>query len=166
MQIVRVVIAADRAHIGVKPLADAEVVAHQRHALPLGQRLHDLGLAADLLHRKVNLALHAVQIIVDAAVGADDDRRGDALQVERRRQHALKGVLDDLDGALRLENVQHGSVARGKNHVLHSSTLQCRKTGIIIAHPRALCKRQCAENISEKGKCGHFLHLRRPRGSL
>ena len=113
-------VAPDGVHVGVKALALIEVVLAQRPALPLGQRLHNLALRA--VHGgniKGDRALDAVQVIVETGVGAHEQRRGHALEIQRRAQILLKAPLDEFDGSLRLVDVQPGRVPFGNNAAAH-----------------------------------------------
>ena len=39
-------VAADGVHVGIKPVPGVKIIAIQRHALPFGERMHDLRLGA------------------------------------------------------------------------------------------------------------------------
>ena len=60
VQVVDLFVAPDGVHIGEEALADVELVALEGKALPLGQRLHDLGVGADVGDIEGDGALDAV----------------------------------------------------------------------------------------------------------
>ena len=101
-----------------------EIVAVQGHALPLGQRVHDLrALTADGGNVERHRALHAVEIVVQAAGRLNKQRGSDALEMQRKAQLLLKQVLDQADGLLRVVQPETGAVPfRNPNmvHVDHS----------------------------------------------
>ena len=113
-------VAPDGVHIGVKALALIEVILAQRPALPLCQRLYDLALRA--VHGgdiEGDRTFDAVQVIVQAGIGAHEQRRGYALEIQRRAQILLKAPLDKFDGSLRLVDVQPGRVPLGNDAAAH-----------------------------------------------
>ena len=75
VEVVHVLVAADRVHVAVEALAHAEAVVLQGLALPLGQRLNDLHLDAAVLGVEGDLPLDAVQIVVQAGRSLDKERR-------------------------------------------------------------------------------------------
>ena len=113
-------VAPDGVHVGVESLALVEVILAQRPALPLGKRLHDLTLgAADGGDIKGDRAFNAVEIVVETGIGAHEQRRGYALEIQRRTQILLKAPLDEFDGSLRLIDVQPGRVPLGNDAAAH-----------------------------------------------
>ena len=48
VDVVDLLVTADRVHIGEEPLADIELIALERQTLPLGKALHDLRVVADI----------------------------------------------------------------------------------------------------------------------
>ena len=107
-------VAPDGVHVGVKALALIEVVLAQRPALPLGQRLHNLALRA--VHGgniKGDRALDAVQVIVETGVGAHEQRRGHALEIQRRAQILLKAAKPQLYQDRACQHKNHGN---GNSH--------------------------------------------------
>ena len=111
MDVVGIVIAADGVHIGVDALAGVVAVTVECHALPLGKGLHDLGfLVADLLDGEFHLALHAVQIVVDAAALLHDKRCGHTVKGQCEAQRLLEQILDILDRVLGFAQCQRGRI--------------------------------------------------------
>ena len=60
VQVVDLFVTSDGVHIGEEALADVELVALEGKTLPLGQRLHDLGVGADIGDIEGNRTLDAV----------------------------------------------------------------------------------------------------------
>ena len=111
MDIVRLLVPADGAHVRVEPLPRGEAVFLQRVALPLGEGVDDFRLPAVLVpdvegHR----ALHAVQIVVEAGLRIHHEGRGHTQEVQPLRQKGLEEVLHALDGHLGVVQVQAGLV--------------------------------------------------------
>ena len=86
--VVEEVVLADGAHVGADALAGLAVELLQRHPLPLGGGLHDLGVDGVLVAIVGDVELDgsaravAVEIVVDAALLVHDQRHGDHHQVE------------------------------------------------------------------------------------
>ena len=106
MQIVEVFVAADGVHVGIEAEAHPEAVLCQGVALPLRQRMDDLGNFARRLYVERDGALDAVQVVVEAAFAGDEQRRADARQVERFRKLFFKDGLDLFQCPLRLDERQ------------------------------------------------------------
>jgi len=100
VEVVELLVAPDRVHVADDALADVEVVALEGVALPLGQRLHDLGIVPHGRHVEADGALDAVQVVVHARGGIDDERRRHAHEVECRTELGEKDVFDALDRSL------------------------------------------------------------------
>ena len=112
MQIVRIIIPADGIHVRVNALSRTVAVTIERHALPLGKGLHDFSLSAvNFLDRKIDLALHAVEVVIDAVALFHDERCGHSVQCQRKGQCLLKQILDILDCVLRFTQGEGRSVA-------------------------------------------------------
>ena len=114
VEVIQLLVPADGVHVGVEAGIGAEAVALQGQALPLCQRMDDLDLFSDIGDIKGNGAFHAVEVIVDTAALADEQRGGDAGQVELQGEFALKGILDQLDGDFGLQDIQRRAVVRGE----------------------------------------------------
>ena len=114
VQIVQnVLVAPDGVHVGIQPLSGIEVIAIQRHALPLGQRLHDLRFTAGVQDVERDRALIAVEVVVQAGGLFHKQRRGHAKQIQIGRELILKQALEQTDGLLRLVNSQQAFVSFG-----------------------------------------------------
>ena len=94
------------------------------YGLIAAQRLQDgrnsLYLGAAVLDVKGNLALHAVQIVVQAGGSLQKQRCGHAVQVERGAQGIGKQPLHRADGALRVVQVQRGFVVCRDDDLAHN----------------------------------------------
>ena len=119
VEVVQLLVASDGVHIGVQAAAHVEIIALQRQALPLGQRMHHLALGAHGRHVEADGALHAVQVVVQAGLSPHEQRRGHAAQVQRVRQLHLEVVLDKLNGQLGVEGVQRRRVAVWDHNAVH-----------------------------------------------
>ncbi len=114
MQVVEFLVAADGVHVRVNAVARADPVAADRHALPLGKRLHDLCVC--LIHiqnGKVDCAFHTVQVVIQSTLRCDEQRCGYTAQVETISQLLLEVVLDLFDRTLRLHVVQKRRIPFG-----------------------------------------------------
>ena len=119
VQVVQLFIPADGVHIAVQALAHMEVVVLQSFALPLCQRLHHLCLNAAVLDIKGDLALHAVQVVVQAGGRFQKQRSGHTVQVQRGAQSVGKQALDRADGALGVVQVQRRRVVCRNDGLAH-----------------------------------------------
>ena len=88
-----VLVAADGVHVGIQALARPEVVALERHALPLGKALHDLGSRVGVQDIEGDRALIAVEVVVQAGIFVHEQRRGDAVEIEPRAQIVREDAL-------------------------------------------------------------------------
>ena len=120
VEVIQLLVPADSVHVAVQTLAHAEAVVLQRLTLPFCQRLHHLCLGAAVLDVKGNLALHAVQIVVQAGGSLQKQRCGHAVQVERGAQGIGKQPLHRADGALRVVQVQRGFVVCWDDDLAHN----------------------------------------------
>ena len=86
--VIEEVIFADGAHVGAEAFARLHVELLQRHPLPLGRGLNDLGIDGVLVAiiRDVELDRRAravaVEIVIDARLLVDDEGHGDHHQVQ------------------------------------------------------------------------------------
>ena len=111
MQVVKLLVAADGVHVRQKAVSGVEVVAAERHTLPLRERVDDLrALAADRRDIKADRALNAVKVVVQAARGLHKQRRGDALEVQGEAQLLPKQILDQADCLLRIVEAEARAV--------------------------------------------------------
>ena len=133
MQIVEhILVAADGVHVGIKALAGIEIIAVERHALPLGERLDDLRLLASLGNIEQNRALVAVEIVVQAAGLFQKQRRRNAKQIQLRGELILKQTFEQADGLLRVINAEQALIALGDVgvHALFSSLSVSIRTSV------------------------------------
>ena len=119
VEVVDLLVTPDGVHIGKQALADVELVALQRQPLPLGQRMHDLRLSADVRDVETDRALIAVQIVVQAGSLLHEQRRGYAAQIQRVGQIRLEIALDEFNGALQLVDGQGRVVALRDRDLAH-----------------------------------------------
>lgn len=119
VQIIQLLVAADGVHVGVNALAGVDVVAIERHALPLGQRMDDLRVGVRAGNIETDRALHAVEIIVQAGGRLDEKRRGHAAQIQFAGERILKHALNQADGALRFIQRKVRRIARGNKRLTH-----------------------------------------------
>ena len=106
-----ILVAADGVHVGIETLSGIEVVAVERHALPLGEGLHDLRLLTGLQDIERDRTLIAVEVVVQAAGLLKKQRRGHTKQVQVRGELILKQTLEQTDGLLRIVNAEQALVA-------------------------------------------------------
>src|SRR5699024_7433778 len=106
VQIVDDLISADGIHISIDAFIYLEAIAFERHALPFGQRVHDLHITFDITDIKGDRTLYAIEVIIETAVFADKQRRGYTHQVQMIRQPAFKQILHIFDGNLRRDVIQ------------------------------------------------------------
>ena len=118
-----ILVAADGVHVGIEALSGVEIIAVERHALPLGERLDDLRLLAGLRNIEQDRALIAVEIIVQAAGLLQKQRRRNAEQIQLRGELILKQTFEQANGLLRVINAEQTLVALGNVgvHALFSS---------------------------------------------
>jgi len=94
VQVIQLLVAADGVHVGVNALAGMDVVAVERHALPLGQRMNDLRVCVRARNIESDRAFHAVEVVVQAGIRLDEQRRGHAAQIQFAGKRILKHALD------------------------------------------------------------------------
>ena len=82
MEIVHLLIASDRVHVGIETLARGKSVGMQRHALPFRQRMDDDGIPARFFDIKTNRTLHPVQVVVQSGIRIDEKRRRYPLEIQ------------------------------------------------------------------------------------
>ena len=151
VEVVQVLVAADGVHVAVQALAHAEVVVLQGLALPLCQRLHHLCLNAAVLDVEGDLALHAVQIVVQAGGSLQKQRCRHTVQVQGGAQRVGEQALHGANGALGIVQVQRGLIVLRNDGLAHNKNpLLClvlprfpepgrgasgrKNTSLIIAH--------------------------------
>ena len=116
-----VLVAADRVHIGIKALAGEKSVALERQTLPLGKRLHHLGLVIGAQDLKADRALDTVQVVVQARVFLDKQRGGNPVKVQKRTQPVFKQTVDQADRLLGVIHAEKALIPLGNDRV-HSGT--------------------------------------------
>ena len=120
VEVVQLLVPADGVHVAVQTLAHAEIVVLQRLPLPFCQRLHHLCLGATVLDVKGHLALHAVQVVVQAGGSLQKQRCGHAVQVQRGAQGISEQPLHRADGALGVVQIQRGCVVCRDDDLAHN----------------------------------------------
>ena len=110
VEVVDLFVAADGVHVGEQALADLEVVALERKTLPLGQRMNDLGIGADVGNVKGDGPLDAVEVVVQTRIFIHEQRSRNPAEIEGIAQIDLKIALDEFDGALHFIDRQRGVV--------------------------------------------------------
>ena len=120
VEVVQLLVPADGVHIAVQTLAHMEIVVLQCLPLPLCQRLHHLCLDAAVLDVKGHLALHAVQVVIQAGGSLQKQRCGHAVQIQRGAQGIGKQPLHRADGALGVVQVQRGFVVCRDDDLAHN----------------------------------------------
>ncbi len=110
------VVLAHGAHVGDQALARLHAELLQGDPLPLGRRLHDLGVDRVLAVVVVDVEADrsaravAVEVVVDAALGVDDERHLDTDEVELAAEAVLDEALDGGDRLLGLLGVEQRQV--------------------------------------------------------
>ena len=128
MEVVGLLVAADRVHVGIEALAHGEPVTAERVALPFGERLDDLSLSsAEGGDVERDGALDAVEVVVQTRGGIHEQRRGHAQEVESLCEAALEVVLDALDRDLRLMQSELGAVCCGDDEMVHVPSLRWKR---------------------------------------
>ena len=122
MDVVGVFVPADRVHIRVESLAVLEAVALQSVAFPLCKGMDDLrGSVALFLDAEGDWALHAVQVVVQAGLGQNEQGGGHAQKVQAFCESLLKEILDCLDGNLGIVEIQFRSVVFRYRDISHNN---------------------------------------------
>ena len=115
MQIVELLVAADRVHIGVEPLADVEIIVLQGEALPFREGMNDLRVASNGGDVKADRTLDTVEVVVQTGVFPHEKRSGDAAEIELDREIHLEGALDRVDRELGLVDGEFRFVVFGND---------------------------------------------------
>ena len=115
------VVLAHRPHVGDQALARPHAELPQRRSLPLGRGLHDLGFERMLVVVVCDMELDrtartvTIQVVVDPALGVDDQRDLDLDQVELLAEVVLDVPLHGRDGALCVSGPEQRAVVRGQD---------------------------------------------------
>ena len=99
-----------------------ELIALQGQPLPLGQRVDHLPGGVYVGDIEGDRALHAVQVIVQAAALHDKQGSRDALEVQRHAELLLKDRLDEADGLLGVIQTQKALVSFRNDNVTHNTS--------------------------------------------
>ena len=121
VEVVQLLIAADGVHVAVQTFAHPEAVVLQGFALPLGQRLHHLRFGAAVLDVEGDLPLDAVQVVVQAGGGLQEQRCGHAVEVQRGAECVCEQPLHGADGALGVVQIQRRRVVCRDDRFTHGS---------------------------------------------
>ena len=120
MQVVHVVIAADRVHIGVDAGAGFIAVVPERMALPLGEALDDLCLPFHVFHGEMDFSFDTVQVVVETAGLCHHQRCGDTVEVQRLAEFELECIFHGLDRILRLPLTEFALISFRIDRIDHS----------------------------------------------
>ena len=83
VEIVQLLVGTDGVHIGDDAVAILHLILRQRHALPLGQRVNNLGLClGHILYGECHGALGAAQIVVHTESLEHEQRRSNTAQTQ------------------------------------------------------------------------------------
>ena len=127
MQIIQhILVTADGVHIGVEPFAGIKAVIMQGHALPLGKRLHDLCVSADVRNIEVHRALVAVQVVIQTGGFLHKQRRRNAEQIQICGQLILKQAFEQADGLLCVIDAEQTAIVFGDMGVHLDASLSVR----------------------------------------
>ena len=96
-----------------RPAPGIEAVAFERHALPLGERVHDLGGLVGAQNVERHGALYTVEVVIEAGARLHKERRGHAVKIQKRAEPVLKKALEKADGFLCVIDAQKAFVAVG-----------------------------------------------------
>ena len=157
VEVVELLVAADRIHIRHKAVADEKAVVVQRQPLPLRQRVHDLRVQRGGGDVERDRALDAVQVVVQAGRRVDKQRRGHALQVQCGADFDEENIFDQADRLLRLIKAEARRITfRNGNPVHNNHPFFCkirtppaprhkaaarRGVSVIVPQPRRFVKR-------------------------
>ena len=119
VDVVQFLVPADGVHIGVQAVAHGKMIPLQSQPLPLGQRVHHLGIGSYRGDVEGNGTLIAVQVVVQAGVFGDEQGSGDPLQIQCGGELLLEGGFDVGDGTLGVVGVQLRGVALGNKDLIH-----------------------------------------------
>ena len=135
MEVIHFLVAANGVHIGEETLADIELVTLERKTLPLGKRVHDLCVDANVGNIKGNGTLDTVEVVVQTGVFIHEQRSGNPAKIEGIAQIHLEIALDEFNGALHFINRQRGVVVLRDHDVAHTGFTPYKKYAfIIISH--------------------------------
>ena len=135
MEVIQLFVTANGVHIGEETLADIELVTLERKTLPLGKRVHDLCVDADVGNIEGDGALNAVEVVVQTGVFIHEQRSGNPAKIEGIAQIHLEIALDEFNGALHFINRQRGVVVLRDHDVAHTGFTPYKKYAfIIISH--------------------------------
>ena len=93
MNIVKILVTSYRVHIGVKTVANVEMILLEGKSFPLCKRVNDLTALTDSGNIKADGTLKAVEVIVKTRALGDEKRSGYTLKVKRCRKSRLEGLL-------------------------------------------------------------------------
>ena len=119
MEVIQLFVTAYGVHVGIKAVSRMEVVAIQRHALPLGKGLNYLRILFGIGYIKANGPLIAIQVVVKTALRLYEQGGGYALKVQGTGKAILKLTFDEADGILSFIERHGGLISLGYKR-LHS----------------------------------------------
>ena len=140
VQVVQFLVGTYGVHVRIDAVARLNLILSQREPLPLGQRVHHLGLSvAEILDGECHCPLNTVQVIVDAQPLQHEERRRHATQPEFRRQVLLEELLNQLDALLRLPHVEQRFIVYRFDNLSHIFCL-CFILAAKVSHLLQICK--------------------------
>ena len=154
VEVVELLVAADRIHIRHKAVADEKAVVVQRQPLPLRQRVHDLRVQRGGGDVERDRALDAVQVVVQAGRRVDKQRRGHALQVQCGADFDEENIFDQADRLLRLIKAEARRITFRNGNPVHNN------------HPFFARYAPRRRRGRKPPRAGAFLLLYRNRGGL
>ena len=132
VEVVDLLVAADGIHVGEKSLAGVELIALERQALPLRQRMDDLRVYTDIRNVEAHRTLVPIQIIIQAGILLHKKGRGHSAQIQRIAQIGLKVTFDKFDGALHFIRGQRRAISLRDHELAHKNGLLSEKYAKII----------------------------------
>ena len=120
MDIVQLFVPADGVHIGVQAVAQGEVVPLQGQPLPFCQGMDYLGIHSHSGNIEGYRPFHTAQVVIQTGALGDEQRSGNALQVQRLGKLLLKGFFDIGNGPLGVVGIQNGGIILGDVDLIHN----------------------------------------------
>jgi hypothetical protein len=98
-----------------------KIIIPESLTFPLGERLNDLRFGPGVFYIKRNLALDAVQVIVQTRGSFEKQRSGDPVQIECFAEGISKKVLNVANRSLGIIQSQNRLVAFGNKNLAHNN---------------------------------------------
>ena len=119
MGVIHLFVPADGVHIREQTLAHIELIFLQRQALPLGQRMHHLGVGTNIGDVEGNGALDTVEVIVQTRILINEQGSRHPAQIQCLTEVDLEIALDELNGALHFVHGKRRFVPFRNNDLTH-----------------------------------------------